>query len=237
MKGKFSIWRVSRICIYETRKKNEMIKNRQYFIIACLTFYLIANACGPASESIEIESGVAQLFVDDYLIESGEDLKRTLNQPLKDFGGNKPIISLEGEFDGLGATLEANGTIVFDTRLQKYVMIALGFSPYGRTLGKKPRWTFYRLYRFTSDDAMNWIKGDDGNPQCVFPRSEEDLYDPESGKSATNIDAFSYYYDDKDGDYPYKGWQHFANWGDDREGHYYLKSKDGITWERGYRWL
>ncbi len=215
------------------RELNILKKSRLYYFILILCISQIIYSCTTEFESIYIKTGTAQLFVDDYLIEASESLKRTLNQPSKDFGGNKPVIALEDEFEGLGATLEANGTIVYDPRIKKYVMIALGFCPHGRTLGEKPRWTFYRLYRFTSVDGMNWIKGDDGNPQWVFPRSEEDLYDPESGTSATNIDAFSYYYDVKDNEYPYKGWQHFGNWGGDREGHYFIKSRDGIFWERG----
>ena len=112
--------------------------------------------CGP--KPIPIEPGVAQLFIDDYLIESQKNLKRTLHQPLKDFGGDKPIIALEDEFGDFGATLEANGTIVYDPRIKKYVMFALGFSPHGRVIHPERRWEFYRRYRFTSKDGMNWIK-------------------------------------------------------------------------------
>jgi len=198
-----------------------------------LLLLLILNACNERQGALQIESGVAQLFIDDYLIEQADNIKRTLHQPQKDDAGEKPLIALENEFGELGATLEANGSIVFDPQIDKYVMIALAFSPEGRAQKKKPHWTFYRLYRFTSEDGLHWIKGDDGRPQWIFPKKAEDLFDQQSGASATNIDAFSYYYDRMDAEYPYKGWQHFANWGDDREGHYYLKSKNGIEWERG----
>jgi hypothetical protein len=43
----------------------------------------------------------------------------------------------------------------------------------------------------------------------------------------------SFYYDKKDAVYPYKGWAFFGNWGNDDEGIYYLRSKDGKIWERG----
>lgn len=209
----------------------------QMFLRCCFTGTLLSilfSFSALASGPILIKNGVAQLFIDNYLIESQENLERTLYQPIKDFGGDQPIIALENEFGKYAATLEANGTIVYDPRIKKYVMFALAFSPEAKSaFPREQYWKFFRRYRFTSDDGMNWIKGDDGHPQCVFPRSAKDLYDPKSGKSATNIDAFSCYYDMNDQEYPYKGWQHIANWGDDREGHYYQKSKDGIYWERG----
>jgi hypothetical protein len=76
---------------------------------------------------------------------------------------------------------------------------------------------------------MNWVKGDDGNPQ----RIAIDLYDPASKTSATNIDLFSCMYDEQDPVSPYKGWLYFANWGEGREGTYYVHSRDGIHWQRG----
>jgi hypothetical protein len=203
------------------------------FLLLVIFICCISYSCSPESAAISIENDKAQLFIDDYLIQSTDNLKRTLNTMVKDDNGNKPVIALENEFEGLGATLQANGTIIYDPRIEKYVMISLAYSSEGRSLKKKPRWTFYRLYRFTSKDGINWIKGDDGIPQWVYPRTAEDLYDPGSGTSATNIDAFSYYYDKSDKEYPYKGWQHFANWGDDREGNYYIYSADGIHWNRG----
>ena len=174
----------------------------------------------------------AHLFVDDYLIDSQKNLKRTLNQPIKDFRGKMPIIALEDEFGDFNSTLEANGTIVFDPRIDKYVMFALGYGSQLRTAKPKP-WDIVRIYRFTSKDGINWIKGEDGTPQCVFPRTSQDLKDSISGASATNIDLFSCFYDIGDINYPYKGWLYFQNWGDDREGIYYVKSNDGICWERG----
>lgn len=181
--------------------------------------------------AIRVESGEPQLFVDDLLIERTFGLKRTLRQPVKDEGGNVPVISLADEFEGLGGTLEANGTIVFDPRLNRYVMFALAFSPQWKS--SRDIWQAVRLYRFTSEDGMQWVKGDDGTPQCVFPRQPDDLLDVESGARATNIDLFSCYYDVNDPNFPYKGWLYFANWGDEREGIYYMRSRDGIHWERG----
>ncbi|WP_428937937.1 hypothetical protein [Fontivita pretiosa] len=191
------------------------------FVIAART----ACAADPPLTTIKLRSGEAQLFIDDYLISQQKDLKRTLHQPKKDNGGNEPVIALEDEFGEHKATLEANGTIVYDPRLKKWVMIALSFC----SSWPGPSADRIRLYRFTSPDAINWIKGDDGKPQ----RIEIDLYDPVSKTSATNVDLWSFTYDEKDPQYPYKGWLHFANWEGNREGQYYMYSADGIKWNRG----
>ncbi len=183
-----------------------------------------------ADEPIQLESGVAQLFVDDYLIAESHNLRRTLHSPQKENGGEEPVIALVDEFEDFPCTLEANGTIVYDAKLQRYVMYCIGFSPQWKS--KRP-WDCVRLYRFTSPDGMQWTKGDDGTPQCVLPRTSDDLLDPASGERATYLDMFSCFYDASDPKWPYKGWQHFANWGDEREGVYYMQSRDGITWERG----
>jgi len=185
----------------------------------------IAAAPATAIRPVEVKSGVAQLFVDDFLIESQTNLKRTLRQPKKDNGGNVPILVFDKEYGEYRATLEANGTVIFDTRFKKYVLFAIGFSSHF----PGPASERIRIYRFTSPDAMNWIKGDDGTPQ----RIRFDLTDAASGTSATNTDLFSYYYDTKDAAHPYKGWLHFSNWKDGREGIYYVRSLDGIDWERG----
>ena len=182
-----------------------------------------------AEDPIVISNGVAQLFIDDLLIESQKDLKRTLHQPNKDNGGNFPVIGLEDEFGDYKATLEAGVTIVFDPKLNKYVMFAGGYAP---TL---KRWDKVRCMRFTSTDGIHWIKGDNGEPETVFPKSRDFFLDEESGAYATNNDLFSCYYDTTDEIYPYKGWLWFANWGYEREGSYYMQSRDGKIWERGQK--
>ena len=175
--------------------------------------------------AVTIENGVPQLFVDDYLIASQTGLARTLRQPTKDEGGREPVIAIEDEFGETKSTLEANGTIVFDTHRKKWVMYTLAFcsSWPGESADR------VRLYRFTSDDALIWKKGDGGTPQ----RIEVDLHDSVSGEDATNVDLFSCMYDETDAEHPYKGWLFFANWGPGREGTYYMQSADGIRWERG----
>lgn len=174
---------------------------------------------------VVVKAGVTELFVDDYLIAAQTGLKRTIHRPIKDQGGNEPLLAIGQEFGETKSTLEANGTILFDPRLKKWVMFSLAFASSwpGESADR------VRLYRFTSQDGMNWVKGDDGTPQ----RIAIDLHDPVSKTSATNIDLFSCTYDETDAVHPYKGWLFFANWGPGREGTYFVQSTDGIHWERG----
>src|SRR3954468_3468358 len=201
---------------------------RILLVIAAMSIVCRGDAQSPrdlTSESVTVKKGVAQLFVDDFVITSQSGLKRTLRQPKKDNGGNAPILALENEYGGYRGTLEANGTIVFDTRLKKYVMFAVAFSSHFPGAASER----IRVYRFTSPDGMNWIKGDDDMPQ----RIQFDLADAATGTSASNTDLFSCYYDSNDAAHPYKGWLHFSNWTGGREGIYYVRSLDGIAWERG----
>ncbi len=189
-----------------------------------------------AGDTIKIEKGISQLFVDDALIESSEGLVRTLHQPIKDYGGDRPVIAVDKAFGKYPATLEANGTIVFDPGLKKYVMYVLVFAA---SLGKQEPdgWQRTHLLRYTSKDGLDWMAGDDGEREQVYPRSRMDLYDSESGKYATNIDLTSFYYDVDDKSHPYKGWIWFSNWDDGREGAYFMRSADGKHWERGEQLL
>ncbi len=198
------------------------------FVLVIVSFLLTIEATCEEESVISIETGVAQLFVDDFLIEAQENLERTLRQPKKDHDGKIPIIELDRkEFGEHPGTLEANGSILFEPQLKQWVMYAIG---YFSSLGDERRWEKVRLFRFTSNDGISWSKGD-----WVFPRSREDFLDPETGEYATNMDLFSCYYDHKDPVYPYKGLCWFANWGLDGEGSHLLKSKNGIEWERGIR--
>jgi hypothetical protein len=190
--------------------------------ILLLSLTLTAASCLAADMPMPV-SNQPHLFVDDALIESSTALVRTLHQPKKDHGGNEPVLAITDEFAGVTATMQANGTIVYDPKLKKWVMICIG-----ACLSKQGP-DRVRLYRFTSDDAMKWTRGDDGTAQHI----KFDLTDAASGKSASNTDLFSFCYDHNDPDYPYKGWLWFANWGDDREGIYYIRSRDGKQWERG----
>ncbi len=185
-----------------------------------------------SADTVVVHTGEPQLFIDDYLIESSEGLQRTLHEPAKDHGGNRPVIKLEDEFGENNGSLQA-GTILFDPKLGKYVMFTTG---YGMKDGDRT-WDFLRIYRYTSSDGMDWIRGDNGEADWVFPRSREDYYDPASGAYATNLDAHTFYYDSNDPQFPYKGWIWFANWGDEREGMYYVQSPDGRHWERGIKVL
>ncbi len=194
-----------------------------HVIWSCL---VLASADGTfAQDVIKIESGVAQLFVDDKLIASQRALKRTLRRPRKDNGGNLPVIALDDEYGTCPATLKGPGTIVFDAHLKKYVMFA---SAYARTMPKSNP-DRAKLFRFTSSDGMHWVKGDDGRPQ----RIAFDLNDAETGKRIyRNIDTVSLHYDEQDKAYPYKGWAFCAGWGGHHSAICYVRSRDGIQWQR-----
>src|SRR5690348_6460123 len=85
-------------------------------ILALLGLLQMARAHAAEVKPIRIEQDVAQLFVDDELIDSSTALKRTLHQPKKDNGGNEPVIAINDEFKGAPATLQANGTIIYDPK-------------------------------------------------------------------------------------------------------------------------
>jgi hypothetical protein len=180
----------------------------------------------PSDGPMVIKRQQLELFVDDYLIQSHAGLQRRLHQPTKDERGAKPILSLSDVGITASGTLEANGTILYDARLRKYVMFALMFrTPWDG-------WDKTQLFRFTSSDGLHWTVGDDGSPQPVFPRTREELRDPQSGTYASNVDLCSFIYDANDPEAPYKGWLWFANMGE-LEGLYYVSSRDGLAWQRG----
>jgi hypothetical protein len=225
------VWRDKKELPRGTVRMELEIDRAGVFGFAATPLKAAAAGSSDAQCLVKLEPGVAQLFVDDFLIDTQRDLKRTLHSPRKDDDGNCPVLAIDREFEGAGATLEANGTIVYDARLKKYVMFALAFSgDWGRS---RQKWDCVRIYRFTSPDGLKWAKGDDGWPQLIWPRSPDDLRDPQADVSATNIDVFCCYYDTQDEAYPYKGWLYFANWGPDREGGYFMRSSDGELWERG----
>ncbi len=178
-------------------------------------------APGLGATTIRIDTG-PQLFVDDYVIDSSKDLRRTLRQPTKDNGGDVPVLALTDEFGGHPGMLHANGTIVFDSKLGKYVMFSRATS---RTF-PGPMSERRRVYRFTSTDGITWIKGDEGQSQ----RIKLDIVQHAGEADKTFLDLFSCHYDASDPITPYKGWLyvHAGN-----EGLYYYSSSDGVKWNRG----
>jgi hypothetical protein len=169
------------------------------------------TASGPAV--VVVPAGQAQLFIDDEIIDTQSNLKRTLHQPRKDFDGQRPIIAAAP-----GATLMALGTIVRDPHLNKYVAFLRGHGANSS-------------YRATSADGMNW---DEVRQDQLTPVHFDTNLEPEPGARGTaGLDLFSCYYNPKDKKYPYQGWLYYANYGNNREGVYYVRSGDGLTWERG----
>ena len=156
---------------------------------------------------------MAQLFIDDVLIEQQSDLRRTLHQPAKDNDGNSPLIAARS-----GMTLLAYGSIVWDTRLNRYVMFV-------------QEWPSRQMYRLTSADGLDWQPNtyDQLEPVSLdlsFPPL------PPEARGKPGIDLFSCYYDAKDAKRPYKGWAWAANVGNEWEGIWYVYSADGLRWQQ-----
>lgn len=170
----------------------------------------------PAEDAVPVRAGQAQLFVDNFLIATQEDLERTLHSPTKDHGGNEPILEAPE-----GTTYIAYGSIVHDPRLKKYVML---FFERGKTRGGG-------LCRYLSDDGLKWENtspGDQSRLGFHVPIEPEPAFRARGG-----FDLFSFCYDANDEKRPYKGWVYLANYGLDREGIYFTWSADGIAWEVG----
>jgi hypothetical protein len=167
---------------------------------------------------VPIQPGVAQLFIDDAVIQSEQGSIRTMHQPVKEDGGEKPLIDAPPH-----TSLLAYGTIVFDVKLQRYVMFVQEFPS-------------RQMYRILSRDGITWDATDGKLLDPVeLDKNLGDVPRDKANNAAGNreIDVFSCYYDKHDAEYPYKGWAWFANWGNDLEGIFYIRSRDGKKWERG----
>lgn len=166
--------------------------------------------------TVSVKSGIAQLFIDDLLIDSQVDLRRTLHQPVKENGGGTPLIVANQ-----GDALLAYGTIVFDPRIRQYVMLV-------QDLNRR------RMLRTTSPDGIHWSAKT--HDELVPLKLDLDLGPlPENAKGKFGIDVFSCFYDLQDDRYPYKGWVWIANAGNEWEGAWYVRSADGLTWERPHQ--
>jgi len=186
---------------------------------ACLLagLFLGSTGCmipagGTKATAVPLQPGVAQLFIDDALIESQQNLERRLHCPVKDNGGNEPVIAARP-----GTTILAYGTIVFDSKLKKYVMFSQGFVE-------------RHMYRFTSDDGLSWDTGEGGEFEEITFGPPPEMEPGAIGRPG--IDVFSCFYDTRDAEWPYKGWLYYANYGPNREGIYYVRSRDGRKWDR-----
>ncbi len=166
-----------------------------------------------AAQPVPVATGVAQLFIDDEVIARSVDLKRTLHQPRKDDGGNKPLI-----YAAPKDCLLAYGSIVYDTRLKLWVMFIQSLED-------------RHMFRLTSKDGMTWDKT---RQEDLTPlKLDLDLGKlPPDAKGKFGIDLFSCYYDETDPNTPYKAWVWFANAGYEWEGIWYMNSADGLDWKR-----
>jgi len=179
-----------------------------------------------------VEADDPLLFVDDLLIESGENLVRRLHQPRKDDGGQVPVLELpEKLFDEYPGTLMANGTIVFDPGLGMYVMFVLAFA--GVIDASAPDgWKRVKLLRYTSRDGLAWEGGDEGRVEVVYPRSRSDVHYGDSPEDVFHLDLFSCHFDSENRAFPYQGWL-FLRSDEEHTGVYHMQSADGHIWHRG----
>ncbi|MBN1489329.1 MAG: hypothetical protein JXA69_05375 [Phycisphaerae bacterium] len=189
---------------------------RSSWYVAALVWLVGFYAASPAAVAdaelpLTLEPGTMTLFVDDHAISSHDGLRRTLRQPRKDDDGQMPLIAAKP-----GTGLLAYGTIVFDTRLDQYVMFTQEFPS-------------RQMYRSTSADGLSWHDNGRLEPITFAPALPIDA----ETKPNIGIDLFSCYYDTRDTPYPYKGWLYYANYGNAREGIYFVRSSDGKQWERG----
>ena len=169
---------------------------------------------GCAQPVIKVRPGVAQLFIDDGMVDRASGLQRTLHQPVKDNDGNTALIAAR-----TGTTLLAYGSIVRDTRLDRHVMFV-------------QEWPSRQMYRLTSADGLNWHP----NTHDQLERVSLDLpfpHLPPDAHGKPGIDLFSCYYDATDAALPYKGWVWAANVGNEWEGIWYVYSADGLQWHKG----
>ena len=184
----------------------------QAWVAALGLFWLAWSAY--AQPAITLALGVPQLFVDDTLIAQQTGLRRTLHQPIKDNGGETPLIAAQP-----GTTLLAYGSIVRDTRLGRYVMFVQEFPS-------------RQMFRLTSADGLNWQPNKHEQLEKVtFDLTFSPL--PPDAHGRPGIDLFSCYYDAADAERPYKGWVWAANVGNEWEGVWYIYSADGLTWKKG----
>jgi hypothetical protein len=182
------------------------------------TLLIVLSATAPQlwaakDAACRVAAGVAQLFVDDQVVQSDQGAIRTLHQPVKDDGGERPVIA-SPEHTGL----LAYGTIVFDSRIHRHVMFVQEFPS-------------RQMYRLVSADGLAWS----GLEPVQIDRNLGNVPADKSINAAgrREIDLFSCCFDGNDPEFPYKGWVWFANWGNDLEGIFFIRSRDGKTWERG----
>jgi hypothetical protein len=183
-------------------------------LLAGASVFAAPGGRNAADDPVRVEAGEPQLFVDDFLIATQNGLERTLHGPVKEQGGNVPVLEAPP-----GSTYIAYGSIVRDPKLDAYVML---FFQRGRGGG---------LRRYTSRDGLAWENTPEPDRSRVgfhVPVQPEEGYRDRGG-----FDLFSFCHDAADAAAPYKGWVYLANYGLDREGIYYTWSRDGVAWEVG----
>src|SRR5262245_17598379 len=92
----------SRVGIYGSESRRNSLRQICPYGISLLLTAALGLEPAPGADvstpQVRLQAGQAQLFVDDFLISQQNGLVRTLHQPKKDDGGNRPVIALADEF-------------------------------------------------------------------------------------------------------------------------------------------
>ena len=182
------------------------------------TIALLALLCLPfrahTRPPIQVQPGVAQLFVDDVVIERASGLRRTLHQPAKDNGGNSPLI----------AARERDNAAGLREHRARYPPQPLRHVRSGVSLPADVSADFRRRTRLAAQ-----------HPRELERVSLDLTFSPlpPEARGRPGIDLFSCYYDTNDAARPYKGWVWAANVGNEWEGIWYVDSADGLRWRKG----
>src|SRR5207248_171211 len=133
--------------------KGDEMKDRRHALqgdwrVAAVVLWLWAS-CSSASDAIKVKPGQAQLFLDDFVIEKMEGLKRTMHQPAK----RGAVIRSRQP----GKTLQTRSAPAWDPGKRLYSLWVLGVDD-----------TFWQ-----SKDGLHWAPG--GRPNL---RTDLAVHDP-----------------------------------------------------------
>jgi hypothetical protein len=131
-----------------------VIGSRTWLIVGACTLVsmLTAQAGDAAGDAITIGNH-AQLFLDDWLIEKSENLKRTVHQP-QVYSGN-PLVDCDKPWEFSCVTLW--GTVLYDEQDQLFKM---WYQTWGDNAPPDPRRTTFVCYATGKTVAHTMLSGD-----------------------------------------------------------------------------
>lgn len=190
-------------------------------LVACT--FLGCHASGGASDPIRVGSP-HQLFVDDYLIESTHNLRRTVH-PLRKHSSN-PLMKPDRPWEGPAALLF--GTVLREKPGGPFRMWYLAYNKKLAAQAGRPKEISYVCYA-ESEDGIRWTKPNLGLVDYRGSK-ENNIVVPSHGRG---VDCISVIHDTRDTDashrYKMAVWHKEAN--GKPGGVYAYFSKDGIHWK------